>query len=439
MKKRVTVCTLGCKVNRYESACITDSFLKNNYELVSFNADADIYIINTCTVTNRTDFKSRNAIRRALMKKNKIKGSKVIVTGCYSELNRQQIEKIGNIDLITGNDDKQSIYELIKGLAAKNTDTQFSEMITDSMPERVRAFIKIQDGCDSFCSYCIVPYARGKPRSSTPEKVIQQVMRFIDAGYKEFVITGINLGLYKSTLSLTQLLERIETIEGVKRLRLSSIEPQLIDKSMLDYLKNSAKVCPHFHIPLQSGNDEILKRMKRQYSTQEYAALLERIREIIPDAAIGTDILLGFPGETEEHFDSTYRFIYNLPLTYAHIFPYSKREGTDAAEMPSQVLHSVTKERCKKLSALIENKKNIYIQTLIDNETVLTGVLENKVKIEKETEPYWTALSDHYIRMYVCGNTHGEGDLVSVKAVKKAQDGVIGVEQDSNLYNLHLD
>ena len=423
-------------MNQYESSCIADDFIKNDYRLVPFNSQADIYIINTCTVTNRTDFKSRNAIRKALKRKAYNPSVKIVVTGCYSELNKKQIESLGDIDLILGNEAKGSIYELIRQVSLSphsinkpvTASGAFKETTTDVIPGRVRAFVKIQDGCDLFCSYCIVPYARGKPRSRKPHHIIEQIKKLVASGYKEFVIAGINLGLYgkdfvydspeEENYDLSKMLSEIEKVKGVIRIRLSSIEPQLIDDKLLDYFKKSDKLCPHFHIPLQVGSDALLESVKRLYRCEEYAQLLRTIKHIIPDAAIGTDIILGLPGETDKHFRETYEFIEKLPITYAHVFPYSKREGTAAASMPEQVKQVTAKERCRIISELVETKKKDYIDKLIETNTVLGGVLESK------TNNYWTALSDHYIRIYLRDNNNKEGDYIRLPAFAEKADGI---------------
>ncbi len=427
--KKVAIATLGCKVNQYDSACIADEFEQNGYQMVSYDDhSADIYIINTCTVTNRTDFKSRSLIRKALERKKESHGVKVIVTGCYSQLKSQDIEKIGNVDLITGNDEKSSLLDLLiqvsgrqsltKALKIKQADTLNSPS-THKLPGRARAFIKIQDGCDFYCAYCIVPFARGKPRSRTPNSIISQVKKLINSGYKEFIITGINTGLYHSNISFTQLLTMLEDIDGVEKIRISSLEPQLIGQDLISYFKNSKKLCPHFHIPLQSGSDKLLQSMNRNYNTFYFRELLSEIKKTTPHAAIGTDLIIGLPGETEEDYQTTYNYIKDMPLTYVHVFPYSIRDKTAAALMKNQVPSRITKERCKAILELAENKKKDYIRGLIESEAKLSGIIENK------TDSWWTSLSDHYIRIYIKDNCYHTGDLVAGSAIKEYKDGIM--------------
>ncbi len=436
--KTFTITTFGCKVNQYESFCIADDFVKNGLKKVSFNSQADIYIINTCTVTNRTDYKSRNAIRKALRFKEVNPHTKVIVTGCYSHLNSQQIATLGDVDYILDNKAKGSVFDIMEnGTAHKlsacsnNVEEElFQELFTDEMPDKARAFIKIQDGCNFFCSYCIVPFARGKPRSRKPYYIIHQIKRLVTNGYKEFVIAGINLGLYGKDLitdnentekyTLTKILTLIEKIQGVVSIRISSIEPQLIDDELLQYIKSSSKLCPHFHIPLQSGSDTLLKSMKRSYSTDDYASLINEIKTINPNAAIGTDIILGYPGETDSYFEDTYEFVNRLPLTYAHIFPYSPRKGTSAASMPLRQNSKKVKERCRIMAELISTKKKEFIDSLISQKIYLNGVLE-----EKNDDDYWTALSDHYIRIYVKKHRCYKGDYVKLQAIDRIYDGIL--------------
>ncbi len=435
MSLKVAISTLGCKVNQYESSCIVNDFLQAGFTAVSFEEEADVYIINTCTVTGRTDFKSRNQIRHALQKKEINPEVKIVVTGCYSQLNREKIAQMGDIDCIIDNNDKNAVLRALEESKMVFTDNaldfdDYCEQQTSAMLERVRAYIKIEDGCDYFCSYCTIPYARGKPRSRTAENVIKQINTLTEKGYREFIITGINLGLYgrdfKPQVKLSDLLTQIEKLEGVKKIRLSSIEPQLIDDDILHYIKQSEKLCPHFHIPMQNGSDEILKQMNRTYSSKDYADLIHSILKIKSDAAIGSDIIIGFPGETEAHFNATYDFVASLPLAYAHIFPYSKRKGTKADLMSQQIASDIVKQRTKKLSELMTTKKDEYITQLIANNTLLSGVLE------KKSGNYWTALSDHYIRIYTKDKLATYGDIITKQAIKKKGAGIEVAGEDES-------
>jgi threonylcarbamoyladenosine tRNA methylthiotransferase MtaB len=437
--KKVSIATFGCKVNQYESACILHDFRQQGYETVSLTQEADIYIINTCTVTGRTDYKSRNAIRRALEKKREKPEVKIIVTGCYAQLHDERIREMGEIDLIVDNNNKDRIFSFLQEnrhdfIADTSLFETFTEQKTGSLFERTRAFVKIQDGCDYFCAYCTVPLARGKPRSRKLEEIITQIGQLAENGYREFVLTGINLGLYgkdfseKDPYSLVSLLNEIEKIEKVKKIRLSSLEPQLLNDSILEYFSQSRKLCPHLHIPLQSGSDEILQAMGRPYFKEDYLRLLMKIKAILPDAAIGSDLILGLPGENEELFQETLSFIDRLPLVYLHIFPYSRRPGTKAARMSGIPQTKEVKQRSVRLSQLMVRKRREYITYLLKERVKMAGILERK------RGEYWTALSDHYLRLYLCpeSDVWDKGDLITCIPKREIYDGLEVVIDDRN-------
>ncbi len=418
--KKVAAITFGCKVNQYETTCILDDFIKAGFQVVDYSEPADVYIINTCTVTNRTDYKSRNAIRKALKEKEKNPDVKVIVTGCYSQRNYQQILNLGNIDLIIDNNNKGKILESIileciiprnghSSLRGKRVDAkefqsiseapEFEELSYSSMNNKTRAFIKVQDGCDFYCAYCAVPFARGHSRSRKKENVLIQIKKLVNNGYKEFVLVGINLGLYgrenkNEKYFLSHLLCDIKAIEGVELIRLSSIEPQLFTEDLLDFFRESRKLCPHFHIPLQVGCDELLKKMGRNYTTFDFTKLIQKIHKILPDSAIGIDVIAGLPGESDELFLKTYEYLSRLDFTYIHVFSYSKRPGTKTANMNEQVHGKIIKERSRKLLELSERKLQNYLDFILRRNVPIKGV------IEAQTKGFWTALSDHYIRVY---------------------------------------
>jgi threonylcarbamoyladenosine tRNA methylthiotransferase MtaB len=425
--KKIAIITFGCKVNQYESACIVNQFTKNGYKQVDFTNEADVYVINSCTVTNRTDYKSRNAIRKALLQKEKNPKVKIVVTGCYAQRNYDEIKKLGDIDFIIDNNKKGSVYDILKNnrsLCFQNIlkATEFSELSTDNLPEKSRAFIKIQDGCDYYCTYCAIPYARGHSRSRKKENVINQIKMLTQNGYSEFVLGGINLGLYGKDLyqnyDLSDLLYDLEKIHEVKLIRLSSIEPNLFTEKLLDYFKNSQKIAHHFHIPLQSGNDEILKRMKRKYDTALFKNKIHKIKEIFPDAAFGFDVIIGFPGETEENFISTYEFLNSLPFAYLHLFIYSKRDDTPAAQMDDFVNGSISQKRSKMLKNLADKKLKNYKDFLITNKIKLSGI------IEKSTDDYQTILSDHYVRLYLKSDLPQQTYTENLIPLKLHKDGI---------------
>ena len=404
--KRVAIITYGCKINQYESACILDDFKSANYEIVPFGNEADVYIINSCTVTNRTDYKSRNSLRKALSQKATNPNVKIIVTGCYSQRNADEISKLGAIDLIVDNNKKEQIFQFLQqgGNCFENilNATEFAELSTNSMNDKTRAFVKIQDGCDYYCAYCAIPFARGHSRSRKRENVLNQVEKLAQNDYQEFVFGGINLGLYRqeNDYSLADLLFDVEKIEGVKIIRLSSIEPQLFTDNLLAYFRKSKKIAPHFHIPLQVGCDELLLKMNRKYITSEFSNQIDKIREIFPNVAIGIDVIVGLPGETDVLFQETLKFLQNLDFTYLHVFSYSKRFGTKAAEMKGQIGGKTMKKRSNILTELSDKKKQKYIKKILLQRPILSGI------VESEKDGWQTVLSDHFIRIYLKNEEH---------------------------------
>ena len=345
MKKRVAFCTLGCKVNQYETNAMIEQFINKGYEIVEFEQKADIYIINTCTVTNMADRKSRQMLRRV---KEINKDAILVACGCYAQVAKDELEKIPEIDLIYGTNEKNKIAEYIEEYI--NLRSEKNEIVTDVMyqkefldfgttlyTEKTRAVIKVQDGCDRFCSYCIIPYARGHVRSRKMESVIEEISEIALRGIKEVVITGIHVASYgkdfKEKVGLIDLLEEINKIEGIERIRLGSIEPTLITEEFLNRLTKLEKICDHFHLSLQSGCDETLKRMNRRYTTEEFKESTKLLKKAYPNVALTTDIIVGFPGETEEEFEKTYEFLKDIDFYKMHIFKYSPRKGTKAAVM----------------------------------------------------------------------------------------------------------
>jgi len=422
--KKIASITFGCKINQYETACIVDDFTQVGYRVVEFDKPADIYIINTCTVTNRTDHKSRNAIRKALDQKQVNPQIKVIVTGCYSQRKKDEILDLGNVDLVVDNNNKSKIFEKLNSKEILfhdiNDQHNFDEISTTRMLDKTRAFIKVQDGCDYYCAYCAIPYARGHSRSRKKEKILKQIEKLVTNGYKEIVLGGINLGLYglETDYSLTKLLHEIEKISGVKLIRLSSIEPQLFTAELIEYFKVSKKICHHFHIPLQVGCDELLSKMGRRYSTEQFQDVISKLKKIFPDVAIGIDVITGLPGETEELFHKTHLFLSNLDFTYLHVFSYSKRPGTRAEKMNGHVNGKIIKERSNKLIAISDAKLEGYTDFIVNNNIELRGIIENKIN------GLWTALSDHYVRIYLNKDGELEKKYLHLSPVSKLFDGV---------------
>ena len=396
---KVYIETLGCKVNQYESSCIVDEFIQNGYEPTDDMAKADVIIINTCTVTNRTDYKSRHLINQAIKHKQQNPNTKIIVTGCYSqrEIQDKGFEGWEMIDLIVDNNSKELVnaqWKAERGKLFGNSDTftLYSEMKMNKMHSRSRAFLKIQDGCDYNCSYCAVPSARGRSRCRSVENIFEQTELLLNNGHEEIVLGGINLGLFKD---LDKLLFKFNSYDKLKRIRLSSIEPQLFTPNLLHAIKEINKVCPHFHIPLQSGSDEILKLHGRGYNTSEFESLINKLRDIMPYCALGFDVIVGLPGETDELFEQTYNLLKKIDFTYLHVFIYSKRRGTPSAKMKNQVHGTVAKERSKLLLSLSDEKKIKYIHNLIVNKIDLNVSVEQHGK-----DGLISGTSDRYIAAY---------------------------------------
>lgn len=369
--KKVAFCSLGCKVNQYETNAMAQKFIEHGYEVVEFDEYADVYIVNTCTVTNVADRKSRQMLRRA---KEINKDATLVACGCYAQVAKDELKKIPEIDLIIGNNEKNDIIQIVenhisqKGAEDLVSDVMYKldyvELGTTTYTEKTRAVIKVQDGCDRFCSYCLIPYARGHIRSRKIENVIEEIKKVVEEGINEVVITGIHIASYGrdfkgENIGLIDLLEEINKIQGLHRIRLGSIEPTIITDEFVERLSKLDKICDHFHLSLQSGCTGTLKRMNRRYTTEEFKAVTKRLRAKFPNAALTTDIIVGFPGETDDEFNTTYEFLKEIAFYKMHIFKYSQRKGTKAAVMPNQVDGKIKEERSKKLIELSnENEYN---------------------------------------------------------------------------------
>ena len=367
--RTVSVVTMGCKVNQYDTAAILNKLPNTKYKRVPFSEKADVYIIDTCTVTHKADSEARNYINRA--KRNNPDGV-VIVTGCYAQVSSSDISKLKGVDYVVGNSHKfTALLKLIReGKLQKSPQVFISNLFAEKkrkfetpdieyFPERTRAFLKIQDGCNYTCSFCIIPYARGRSRSLATDEVLNRINKLYKSGYREVVLTGIHLASYGRDLgtNLLDLLKEIEKGSKIRRIRLSSLDPADTTNDLIDFASNSETICPSFHIALQSGDETILKRMKRRYKPADFINCTDRIRNQIPDAGIGTDIMVGFPGESESEFKNSYELLADSALTYFHVFPYSKRKGTPASNMNEQVDPRLLKTRSKKLRDLGREKK----------------------------------------------------------------------------------
>ena len=417
--KRVAFYTLGCKVNQYETEAMLELFEKEGYEKAETEDYADVYVINTCTVTHMSDRKSRQYIRR-MKKKNP--DAIIAVVGCYSQVSPEEILSIDEVNLVMGTNDRKKIVEEVKKIdASRKVSTvddimkvkAFEEIEINKTNGKTRAFLKIQDGCDRYCSYCIIPYARGRVRSRDLESIVKEVENLASNGYKEVVLTGIHVASYgkdikDSDIKLLDVIKQINDIEGIERIRLSSVEPILFTDEFVEAVSAMDKVCPHYHLSLQSGCDETLKRMKRRYTTEEYKAIVDRLRAAIPNVSITTDVIVGFPGETNEEFDKTYEFLKDIELTHMHVFKYSPRKGTPAATMENQVDPSTKHDRSEKLLQLNEENFNKFGQKMLDKE--FNVLFEQKVGDNK-----YEGLTENYVKVIVESDNDISEQILKVK------------------------
>lgn len=413
---KAAIYTLGCKVNAYESEYIINQLISKGYEIVPFNTLADIYIINTCTVTNISDSKSMKAINKAINKKN---NAIIVVIGCLVQSKFNSLKENRDIDILIGNKDKSKIVdyieEYIKTKEKKHkiydlTKGQFESMEITNFHNKTRAFIKIQDGCNNYCSYCIIPYVRGNIRSKPKEKVISEITTLVEKGYKEIVLTGIHTGSYGRDLkdcSFVQLLNDIIKIPNLKRVRISSIEITELTPDFLKLLDQTEIIVDHLHIPLQSGSDKILKLMNRKYNTKYFIDKINQIRSIKPNISITTDVIVGFPGETEEDFNETYNFIKQVNFSKIHVFPYSKRDGTKASKMSNHVKESVKKERVHKLLNLSKELELNYMKKFIGKKL--------EVLFESSKKGYSIGHTSNYLLVKLDSNKFKSGDLINIK------------------------
>ena len=430
--KKVAFYTLGCKVNQYETEAMLEMFKKDGYVQVDSEEYADVYVINTCTVTHMSDRKSRQYIRR--MKK--LNPNAIIaVVGCYSQVSPEEILEIEEVNLVMGTNERRQIVEEIKKLdATKKASTvddimkvrAFEEIEINQTNGRTRAFMKIQDGCDRFCTYCIIPYARGgKVRSRDLDSIVNEAKKLADNGYKEVVLTGIHVASYgkdvrDEQMNLLRVIKEVDKIEGIKRIRLSSVEPILFTDEFVSEVSKMDKVCPHYHLSLQSGCDETLKRMNRRYTTAEYKEIVDRLRENIPNVAITTDVIVGFPGETNDEFNKTYEFLRDIELSQMHVFKYSPRKGTPAATMENQVDPQMKQFRSDKLLNLSKENFNKFANRFIGEELEVlfeTNIVDNK----------YEGLTPNYIRVVVDSEKDIEGQILKVKINDVKNEYVEGV------------
>ena len=431
--KTAAFCTLGCKVNQYETEAITELFKEKGYEIVPYSEPADVYVINTCSVTSMSDRKSRQIIRRA---KKTNPDAVIIVTGCYAQTNAESVLAIDGVNLVIGTKDRAKTVELAESID-KNTklsmvgdimhNHKFEELHISQYEDRTRAFIKIQEGCSQFCSYCIIPYARGPIRSRSEDEVVREVKRLAENGFSEIILVGIHVASYGLDLkntSLEQLLGRLEEIDGIRRIRMSSIEPMTLNHDFVERIKGFKKLCPHFHISLQSGCDETLKRMNRRYTTAQFKEVVDGLRAAFDDAAITTDIMVGFAGETDDEFQKTLEFVREIKFSDAHVFQYSKRSGTPAAEMKNQVPPEIKEQRSKIIIAETASAHEEFLRSHIGRTMeVLFEQRAHDGMFEGKTSNYITVhapsdenLSGRFAQVRLCDVKNGvvTGEIIKI-------------------------
>lgn len=418
--------TLGCKVNHYETEGIWQKFKAQGYERVDFDHQSDVYVVNTCTVTNTGDKKSRQVIRRAVRKNPE---GVICVTGCYAQTSPGEIMEIPGVDIVVGTQGRGKMIEHIEEFKVKKEPINgvsnimknrvFEEMDVPAFTDRTRASLKIQEGCNNFCTFCIIPWSRGLLRSRNPEDVMKQAQQLVDAGYKEIVLTGIHTAGYGEDMqdyNFAKLLRELESnVRGLKRIRISSIEASQITDEVIQVLDESEKIVRHLHIPLQSGSDSVLKRMRRKYSSDFYRSKIDKVKKALPNLAITSDVIVGFPGETEEEFMETYRFIQEVGYSELHVFPYSKRTGTPAARMADQVDDETKNERVHRLITLSDQQAKEYASQF-ENEVL--EVIPEELYDANESDALYVGYTDNYLKVKFEATPDMVGKIVRVKLTK---------------------
>ncbi|AVM54774.1 tRNA (N(6)-L-threonylcarbamoyladenosine(37)-C(2))-methylthiotransferase MtaB [Capnocytophaga sp. oral taxon 864] len=432
--KKVAFYTLGCKLNFSETSTIARSFEEEGYQRVDFDEPADIYVINTCSVTENADKQFKQIVRKALKTNPK---AFLAAVGCYAQLKPEELASVDGVDLVLGAKEKFNITQYIDDLTKNNEGVVHSCEISEtdfyvgsySIGDRTRAFLKVQDGCDYKCTYCTIPMARGISRSDTIENIIANAKKISDKGIKEIVLTGVNIGDYgkgefgnkKHEHTFLELVQALDKVEGIERLRISSIEPNLIKDETIDFIAQSNSFVPHFHIPLQSGSNEILKKMKRRYLRELYVSRVAKIREVMPDACIGVDVIVGFPGETDEHFLETYYFLNDLDISYLHVFTYSERDNTEAVLMDGVVPDAVRAKRSKMLRGLSAKKRNAFYTSQLGKEKTVLFESDNK-------QGYIHGFTENYVKVKAPWDPALVNTLHKVKLTKIDADGMVRFE-----------
>ena len=432
--KKVAFYTLGCKLNFAETSTIARSFEEDGYIRVDFDDPADIYVINTCSVTENADKQFKQIVRKALKTNPK---AFLAAVGCYAQLKPEELASVDGVDLVLGAKEKFNITQYIDDLTKNNEGIVHSCEISEtdfyvgsySIGDRTRAFLKVQDGCDYKCTYCTIPMARGISRSDTIENILSNAKKISDKGIKEIVLTGVNIGDYgkgefgnkKHEHTFLELVQALDKVEGIERLRISSIEPNLIKDETIDFIAQSKSFVPHFHIPLQSGSNEILKKMKRRYLRELYVSRVAKIREVMPDACIGVDVIVGFPGETDEHFLETYHFLNELDISYLHVFTYSERDNTEAVLMDGVVPDAVRAKRSKMLRGLSAKKRNAFYESQLGKEKTVLFESDNK-------QGYIHGFTENYVKVKAPWDPTLVNTLHKVKLTKIDGDGMVRFE-----------
>lgn len=430
---KVAFATLGCRVNQYESEAMAEKFIKDGYQIVKFDEFADVYVINTCTVTNMGDKKSRQMIGRA----RRLNSEAVIaVVGCYSQVAPEEVSSIEGVDVVLGSRNKGDIvYWVNRARDEKSKIVQvkdvlrnkvFEELSIETYQDRTRAFLKIQDGCNRFCAYCLIPYARGSVCSKNPAKVMEEVKELANHGFKEIILSGIHIASYGVDLdekvTLVDILERINEIPGIERIRIGSIDPTFFTEGVMDRISKLQKLCPQFHLSMQSGCNATLKRMNRRYTAEEYLNIVTELRRRIPDVAITTDVIVGFPGETEEEFEETYNFLQNIKLSKTHVFKYSPRKGTAAAKLKDDVTAAEKEKRSASLISLNNVNERDFIESFIGREM--------EVLYEQPSAKgvgYYEGYTPNYIKVVTAfENEDVVGKIIKTKIVKTEEEFAYG-------------
>lgn len=428
--KKIAFATLGCKVNLYDSEAMAELFKEKGYEITDFEKKADVYVINTCTVTSFGDKKSRQMIRRA---KRLNSDAIIVAAGCYTQVAPDEVAAVEGINIVIGTKDRAKIVEIVENYKQEQgvlnavgdikKEKEFEPLKISGLKDRTRAYIKIQEGCNRYCSYCIIPYARGPVRSRRPEDIIDEVKTLAENGFKEIVLTGIHVasyGLDLENISLADIIERVHEVEGIERIRFSSMEPKAVDDEFVERMSRLPKVCEHYHLSLQSGSDETLKKMNRRYTSEEYAEACKRLRKAFPDVAITTDIIVGFPTETDKNFEESYSFAEKVKLSKIHVFPYSAKEGTPAAKIRPQISPEVKSERSHKMLELSERLNKEFMSKYIGQSL--------EVLFEKREGEYYEGHTRNYIKVLVKTDRNMTNTLAMVRLIDiAAEETMLGV------------